>query len=90
MYFDTKCYLKSNYHHIARQVMRIILLRHSSILLRAINSLWKVQASNSDDLRVEVAVVDQVLDDEARRLKGLFPEWADVIAYSSFMSSYFF
>jgi len=39
---------------------------------------------------VEVAVVDQVLDDEAQRLKGLFPDWADVTAYSSFMSSYIF
>ncbi|KAG6766299.1 hypothetical protein POTOM_030373 [Populus tomentosa] len=52
-------------------------------------TFW-LEASSSDDLRVEVAVVDQVLDDEARRLKGLFPEWADVIAYSSFMSSYIF
>ncbi|KAJ6689179.1 hypothetical protein OIU85_005570 [Salix viminalis] len=52
-------------------------------------TFW-LEASSSDDLRVEVAVVDQVLDDEAKRLKSLFPEWADVIAYSSFMSSYIF
>ncbi|KAG6759134.1 hypothetical protein POTOM_035602 [Populus tomentosa] len=52
-------------------------------------TFW-LEASGSDDLRVEVAVVDQVLDDEAQRLKGLFPDWADVTAYSSFMSSYIF
>ncbi|XP_011041497.1 PREDICTED: endoplasmic reticulum metallopeptidase 1-like isoform X1 [Populus euphratica] len=52
-------------------------------------TFW-LEASSSDDLRVEVAVVDQVLDDEAQRLKGLFPDWADVTAYSSFMSSYIF
>ncbi|KAF9673655.1 hypothetical protein SADUNF_Sadunf10G0046700 [Salix dunnii] len=52
-------------------------------------TFW-LEASSSDDLRVEVAVVDQVLDDEVERLKGLFPDWADVATYSSFMSSYIF
>ncbi|KAB5537739.1 hypothetical protein DKX38_015272 [Salix brachista] len=52
-------------------------------------TFW-LEASSSDDLRVEVAVVDQVLDDEVERLKGLFPDWADVATYSSFMSSYNF
>ncbi|XP_012085666.1 endoplasmic reticulum metallopeptidase 1 isoform X2 [Jatropha curcas] len=52
-------------------------------------TFW-LEASNSNDLRVELAVVDQVLFDGAKNLKGLFPDWVDVTAYSSFMSSYTF
>ncbi|KAF5746446.1 endoplasmic reticulum metallopeptidase 1 isoform X1 [Tripterygium wilfordii] len=52
-------------------------------------TFW-LEASSSEDLRVEVAVLDQVLVDEVKKLKGLFPNWVDVIAYSSFMSSYIF
>ncbi|KAK9934393.1 hypothetical protein M0R45_021539 [Rubus argutus] len=52
-------------------------------------SFW-LEASSSEDLRVEVAVVDQYMVDEANKLRGLFPEWVDVVAYSSFLSSYIF
>ncbi|KAK6930827.1 LOW QUALITY PROTEIN: Peptidase M28 [Dillenia turbinata] len=49
-----------------------------------------LEASNSEPLRVEVAVIEQQLTEEAKKLKGLFPSWVDIIAYSSFMSSYTF
>ncbi|KAJ4822548.1 hypothetical protein Tsubulata_050090 [Turnera subulata] len=52
-------------------------------------SFW-LEASGSGDLRVEVAVIDQVLVNEAKNLKGLFPDWMDLVSYSSFMSSYVF
>ncbi|GLT48038.1 hypothetical protein SLA2020_216800 [Shorea laevis] len=53
---------------------------------------WKfwLEASNSEYLRVEVAVLHQVLVDEAKKLKSLFPPWADVTAASGFLSSYVF
>lgn len=51
--------------------------------------LWS-QASSSEDLRVDVNVVDQHLVDAAVKLKSLFPDWVDVIAYSNFMSTYIF
>ncbi|KAK6922400.1 Peptidase M28 [Dillenia turbinata] len=49
-----------------------------------------LEASNSEPLRVEVAALEQQLTEEAKKLKGLFPSWVDIIAYSSFMSSYTF
>lgn len=49
-----------------------------------------MQASSSDELRVEVAVLDQYLVEEAKKLKRLFPDWVDVTAYSSFLSTYTF
>lgn len=49
-----------------------------------------LQASGSEDLRVDVAVLDQYLVDSAAKLRGLFPDWVDVTAYSSFLSSYTF
>lgn len=49
-----------------------------------------MQASNSSDVRVELAVIDQFLIDGAKNLRGLFPDWVDVTAYASFMSSYVF
>ncbi|KAB1225806.1 Endoplasmic reticulum metallopeptidase 1 [Morella rubra] len=52
-------------------------------------TFW-LEASSSEDLRVEVAVLDQKLSDAAKKLKSLFPDWMDVIAYSSFLSSYIF
>ncbi|KAG6651302.1 hypothetical protein I3843_06G095700 [Carya illinoinensis] len=52
-------------------------------------TFW-LEASSSEDLRVEVAVLDQKLVDAAKKLKSLFPDWVDVTAYSSFMSSYIF
>uniref|UniRef100_A0A2N9G0T5 Uncharacterized protein n=1 Tax=Fagus sylvatica TaxID=28930 RepID=A0A2N9G0T5_FAGSY len=52
-------------------------------------TFW-LEASSSEDLRVEVAVLDQNLVGAAKKLKSLFPDWVDVIAYSSFMSTYIF
>ncbi|KAL6983889.1 hypothetical protein U1Q18_017261 [Sarracenia purpurea var. burkii] len=52
-------------------------------------TFW-LEASNSEALRIEVAVLEQYLLEPARKLKGLFPNWMDVIAYSSFMSTYIF
>ena len=49
-----------------------------------------LQASTHEGLRVEVAVLDQHVVGTAKKLKGLFPDWVDVVAYSSFMSSYIF
>lgn len=48
------------------------------------------QANSDEDLRVEVAALDQYMVGSAKKLKGLFPDWVDVVAYSSFMSSYVF
>ncbi|GMY26477.1 endoplasmic reticulum metallopeptidase 1 isoform X1 [Fagus crenata] len=52
-------------------------------------TFW-LEASSSEDLTVEVAVLDQNLVGAAKKLKSLFPDWVDVIAYSSFMSTYIF
>ncbi|CAN6726944.1 unnamed protein product [Malus baccata var. baccata] len=52
-------------------------------------NFW-LEASGSEDLRVDVAVIDQYMVDETKKLRGLFPEWVDVVAYSSFLSSYIF
>lgn len=49
-----------------------------------------MQASSSEDIRVEVGVVDQYLLESAKKLKGLFPNWVDVTAYTSYLSSYIF
>ncbi|OVA09514.1 Peptidase M28 [Macleaya cordata] len=53
---------------------------------------WRfwLEANSSEALRVDVAVLDQNMVDSSRKLKGLFPEWIDVVAYSSFLSSYIF
>ncbi|XP_062157148.1 uncharacterized protein LOC133864743 isoform X2 [Alnus glutinosa] len=53
-------------------------------------TFWLEASSSEEDLRVEVAVLDQNLFDPAKKLKSLFPDWVDVTAYSSFMSSYIF
>ncbi|KOM31477.1 hypothetical protein LR48_Vigan01g103200 [Vigna angularis] len=50
-------------------------------------TFW-LEANSSEALRVDVAVLDQKLVDPMKRLKDLFPDWVDVTAYSSFMSSY--
>ncbi|XP_058731795.1 uncharacterized protein LOC131603496 isoform X1 [Vicia villosa] len=52
-------------------------------------SFW-LEANSSEALRVEVSVLDQKLVDPAKRLKSVFPKWVDVVAYSSFISSYTF
>ncbi|XP_027191959.1 uncharacterized protein [Cicer arietinum] len=52
-------------------------------------SFW-LEANSSEALRVDLSVLDQKLVDPAKRLKDLFPKWVDVVAYSSFISSYTF
>ncbi|CAN4093758.1 unnamed protein product [Withania somnifera] len=56
------------------------------------NNTWTfwLEASNSEAIKVDVAVVDQYLTESAAKLKGLFPDWIDVTAFSSFMSTYVF
>ncbi|WCJ38750.1 Zn-dependent exopeptidases superfamily protein [Euphorbia peplus] len=52
-------------------------------------TFW-LEANTSGDLKVEVAVIEQVLVEGAKNLKGLFPDWVDVTAYSGFLSTYVF
>lgn len=52
-------------------------------------TFW-LEANNSEAIKVDVAVVDQYLTESAAKLKGLFPYWVDVTAFSSFMSTYVF
>jgi len=52
-------------------------------------NFW-LEASSEEEVRVDVAVLDQRLDEETIHLKGLFPKWSDVIAYTSFLSTYLF
>ncbi|XP_027341973.1 endoplasmic reticulum metallopeptidase 1 isoform X2 [Abrus precatorius] len=52
-------------------------------------TFW-LEANSSEALRVDLAVLDQKLFGPAKRLKDLFPDWVDVVAYSNFMSSYIF
>ncbi|KNA24673.1 hypothetical protein SOVF_013590 isoform B [Spinacia oleracea] len=52
-------------------------------------AFW-LEANSSEPLRVEVVALDQHLTDSAKELKHRFPEWADIVAYTSFMSSYTF
>ncbi|XP_010250754.1 PREDICTED: endoplasmic reticulum metallopeptidase 1 isoform X2 [Nelumbo nucifera] len=52
-------------------------------------TFW-LEANSSEVLRVELAVLDQYLVEVSRNLKDLFPSWVDIIAYSSFLSSYVF
>ncbi|PIA51174.1 hypothetical protein AQUCO_01100187v1 [Aquilegia coerulea] len=52
-------------------------------------TFW-LEANSSEALRVDVAVLDQYMADDFRRLKSLFPKWIDVTAYSSFLSTYVF
>ncbi|XP_022962145.1 endoplasmic reticulum metallopeptidase 1-like isoform X2 [Cucurbita moschata] len=53
---------------------------------------WRfwLEAESEENLRIDVAVLDQQLTNEVKRLKSLFPDWVDVTAYSSFMSTYTF
>ncbi|KAE9601111.1 hypothetical protein Lal_00023902 [Lupinus albus] len=52
-------------------------------------TFW-LEANSSEAIRVDMAVLNQKLIGPAKRLKGLFPDWVDVTAYSSFMSTYLF
>lgn len=58
----------------------------------ASNEKWAfwLEANSSEPLRVEVAALDQHLMEAAKELKHRFPDWTDVVAYTSFMSSYTF
>ncbi|KAI7996826.1 Endoplasmic reticulum metallopeptidase 1 [Camellia lanceoleosa] len=58
----------------------------------ASNDNWTfwLEANSTEALRIEVAVLDQYLLESTKKLRGLFPDWVDVTAYSSFMSSYVF
>ncbi|KAM3238457.1 hypothetical protein T459_12174 [Capsicum annuum] len=52
-------------------------------------TFW-LEANSSEAIKVDVAVVDQYLTESAAKLKGVFPNWIDVTAFSSFMSTYVF
>ncbi|KAK8962394.1 hypothetical protein KSP40_PGU011829 [Platanthera guangdongensis] len=52
-------------------------------------TFW-LEANSSEALRVDLAVLDQHLTDDMRKLKGLFPSWADLTAFTTFLSSYHF
>lgn len=52
-------------------------------------TFW-LEANVSGSLRVEVGVVEQYLMESTKKLKDLFPKWVDVVAYSSFLSTYTF
>ncbi|KAF0908821.1 hypothetical protein E2562_028641 [Oryza meyeriana var. granulata] len=50
-------------------------------------SFW-LEANSSEPLRIDVAVLDQYLLDNTRKLKSLFPNWADITAFTTFFSTY--
>ena len=50
---------------------------------------FSLQASTSEALRVDLAVLDQYLLEEPKKLQGSFPSWVDVLASSTFLSSYY-
>ncbi|CAD5163629.1 unnamed protein product [Musa acuminata subsp. malaccensis] len=54
------------------------------------NESWTfwLEANSSEALRMDVAVLDQYLVDDTKKLKSFFPSWADVTAFSTFFSSY--
>nr|CAB3452636.1 unnamed protein product [Digitaria exilis] len=51
-------------------------------------SFW-LEANSSESLRIDVAVLDHYLVDSTKELKRLFPSWADVIAFTSYFSTYY-
>nr|XP_043638114.1 endoplasmic reticulum metallopeptidase 1 isoform X2 [Erigeron canadensis] len=52
-------------------------------------SFW-LETNGPGDIRIEVGVVEQHLMESMKKLKSRFPEWVDVIAFSSFLSTYIF
>ncbi|XP_047323769.1 endoplasmic reticulum metallopeptidase 1 [Impatiens glandulifera] len=52
-------------------------------------TFW-LEASSSDAIRVDVAVLDQYLVEPTSKLKGLFPDWMDLTTYTSFISTHVF
>ncbi|KAK3124891.1 hypothetical protein QOZ80_7BG0595620 [Eleusine coracana subsp. coracana] len=51
-------------------------------------SFW-LEANSSESLRIDVAVLDQYLVDSTKKLKILFPSWADLTAFTTFFSTYY-
>ncbi|XP_039804656.1 endoplasmic reticulum metallopeptidase 1-like isoform X1 [Panicum virgatum] len=51
-------------------------------------SFW-LEANSSESLRIDVAVLDQYLVDSTKKLKSLFPSWADLTAFTTFFSTYY-
>ncbi|EPS72840.1 hypothetical protein M569_01917, partial [Genlisea aurea] len=47
-----------------------------------------LEVENGEPLAVDVAVLDLHLTESAEKVKGLFPGWMDVVALTSFVSSY--
>ncbi|KAJ0896006.1 putative peptidase M28 [Helianthus annuus] len=52
-------------------------------------TFW-LETNSSGDIRIEVGVVEQYLMESMKVLKSRFPEWVDIIALSSFLSTYIF
>lgn len=52
-------------------------------------TFW-LEASSSEALRVDLAILDQYLVNDTQKLKDMFPDWIDVTAFSTFFSSYTF
>ncbi|XP_020580658.1 endoplasmic reticulum metallopeptidase 1 isoform X2 [Phalaenopsis equestris] len=52
-------------------------------------TFW-LEANSSEALRVDLAVLDQHIFNDTRKLKGLFPTWVDTTTFSSFLSTYYF
>ncbi|CAM0905642.1 unnamed protein product [Alopecurus aequalis] len=50
-------------------------------------SFW-LEANSSEQLRIDVAVLDQFLVDSTKELKSLFPSWADMTVFTTFFSTY--
>ncbi|XP_076916591.1 uncharacterized protein LOC143576376 isoform X1 [Bidens hawaiensis] len=52
-------------------------------------TFW-LETDGPGDVRIDVGVVEQYLMDSMKTLRGRFPEWVDIIAFSSFLSTYIF
>lgn len=50
-------------------------------------TFW-LETNSPGDIRIEVGVVEQYLMESMKQLKDSFPKWVDVIAFSSFLSTY--
>ncbi|KAG6405705.1 hypothetical protein SASPL_133297 [Salvia splendens] len=50
-------------------------------------TFW-LEANTTEPLRIDVAVLDLHITEQTKELKGLFPSWMDVTAFTSFLSSY--
>ncbi|XP_071690909.1 uncharacterized protein [Rutidosis leptorrhynchoides] len=52
-------------------------------------TFW-LETNSPGDIRIEVGVVEQYLMESMKNLKSRFPNWVDIIAFSSFLSTYTF